>query len=137
MEQCNACKCSKGCNQDYKKSCMNKSECKWEKTMPCTEYENDEIGCMPLAMAYVPWQEWGDVYTAECALAHGTIFPELVKPWWVSCGQKCTKGCGDDSVMPCKAPCAMPCEKPCKTACKQTCTTTCGHTCETTCGMRR
>lgn len=54
----------------------------------CPENANDEVRGMPIAMAYVPWQQWGDVYTAECALAHGTVFPELVKPWWICCGQK-------------------------------------------------
>lgn len=31
----------------------------------------------PLAMAYVPLQEWGEVYNESDALCNGTIFPEL------------------------------------------------------------
>ena len=34
-----------------------------------------------LAMAYVPWQTWRDIYEAEKALEHGTIFCELDKPF--------------------------------------------------------
>ncbi len=31
----------------------------------------------PIAMAYVPWQQWSTPYPTEQALYHGTIFPEL------------------------------------------------------------
>lgn len=41
----------------------------------------DELGSMPLAMAYVPWQEWRNIYEAEKALCRGTIFEELDKPF--------------------------------------------------------
>lgn len=58
-------------------------------TMPGTA----ECGCgrMPeisffkdgyaLAMAYVPWQHFNDVYEPDKALLVGTIFPELDKPF--------------------------------------------------------
>lgn len=36
---------------------------------------------MALAMAYVPYQEWGDIYEVDMALARGTLFPELDKPF--------------------------------------------------------
>ena len=32
---------------------------------------------MPIAMAYVPMQEWGALYKAEQAICEGTAFPEL------------------------------------------------------------
>ncbi len=35
----------------------------------------------PVAMAYVPYQQWGQVYPAESGLERGTIFPELDKPF--------------------------------------------------------
>lgn len=35
----------------------------------------------PLAMAYVPWQYFKDVYEPDRALRCGTIFPELDKPF--------------------------------------------------------
>lgn len=34
-----------------------------------------------LAMAYVPWQYFGNVYEPDKALLVGTIFPELDKPF--------------------------------------------------------
>ncbi len=36
---------------------------------------------MVLAMAYVPWQEWRDLYAEELALQKGTLFAELDKPF--------------------------------------------------------
>ncbi len=39
------------------------------------------IDNFPVAMAYVPWQYWGNVYEADKAFRQGTIFPELDKPF--------------------------------------------------------
>ena len=36
---------------------------------PCDDY--------PMAMAYVPWQQWKNPYGPERGLAQGTIFSEL------------------------------------------------------------
>ncbi len=36
---------------------------------------------LPLAMAYVPMQKFGEVYSEEDALERGTLFPELDKPF--------------------------------------------------------
>lgn len=41
----------------------------------------DELRGMPLAMAYVPWQEWCDIYEVDKGFCHGTIFKELNKPF--------------------------------------------------------
>lgn len=38
---------------------------------------NDPIYGMPLAMGYVPWQQWRKIYNPEEGLCNGTIFPEL------------------------------------------------------------
>lgn len=35
----------------------------------------------PLAMAYVPYQEWGEVYDEDSAFSRGTLFPELDLPF--------------------------------------------------------
>ena len=43
--------------------------------------EYDELSSMPLAMAYVPWQEWQNIYEAEKGFHRGTIFEELDKPF--------------------------------------------------------
>ena len=35
------------------------------------------ISGMPIAMAYVPWQRYGDIYSLQRALERGTMFREL------------------------------------------------------------
>lgn len=35
----------------------------------------------PLAMAYVPFQQWGQVYSEDDALCKGTLFPDLDFPF--------------------------------------------------------
>lgn len=34
-----------------------------------------------IAMAYVPWQQFGPLYDAQKGLMAGTLFPELDKPF--------------------------------------------------------
>lgn len=46
---------------------------------------NDPLAGLPLAIAYVPWQKWGQTIELEKALQCGTIFPELLKPF---CGKR-------------------------------------------------
>jgi len=41
----------------------------------------DRMEDFPVAMAYVPWQNWHTVYDLERGLSCGTIFPELNKPF--------------------------------------------------------
>ena len=41
----------------------------------------DCIDSLPLAMAYVPVQKWGKTYEPDVALARGTLFPDLDKPF--------------------------------------------------------
>lgn len=36
---------------------------------------------LPLAMAYIPMQQWGDLYEPDVAICRGTVFAELDKPW--------------------------------------------------------
>lgn len=49
-----------------------------------TSWRNALSG-LPLAMAYVPWQTFGNTYEPCKALQLGTIFPELCKPF---CGKR-------------------------------------------------
>ena len=44
--------------------------------------KRDELRGMPLAMAYVPWQEFGCTYEPAQGIRAGTIFPELDKPFY-------------------------------------------------------
>lgn len=39
------------------------------------------VDSMMVAMAYVPWQQWGDTFDYEKSLMYGTIFEDLNKPW--------------------------------------------------------
>ena len=49
-----------------------------------TQYD---FAAMPLAMAYVPPQSWGEIYPNDRALERGTLFPALDLPF------KCERGC--------------------------------------------
>ena len=42
---------------------------------------NEHVDKMAPGMAFVPWQEWKDVYDMEKGLERGTIFEELDKPY--------------------------------------------------------
>ncbi len=42
----------------------------------------DCIDRAPLAMAYVPMQQWERTYDLDVALDRGTIFPELDLSFW-------------------------------------------------------
>ena len=42
----------------------------------------------PLAMAYVPFQQWGEVYSDDDALCMGTLFPDLNFPFKGGCGDE-------------------------------------------------
>lgn len=44
-------------------------------------YINHCASNQELAMAYVPWQRFRELYEADQALRHGTIFKELHKPF--------------------------------------------------------
>ena len=46
-----------------------------------TEF-NRELQELPLAMAYVPIQPWGDTYAPCKALCRGTLFPQLDIPFY-------------------------------------------------------
>lgn len=50
-----------------------------DNTMNHTPHHHNDP--MVLAMAYVPVQEWQDLYEPEEALMHGTLFRQLDLPW--------------------------------------------------------
>lgn len=47
----------------------------------CPDTQDHFPAHMPVAMAYVPWQNWKDIYEPCKALESGTLFPELDKPF--------------------------------------------------------
>lgn len=64
----------------------------------CYNHEDSKKDCisiddLPLAIAYVAWQEWKNVLCAEEGLCHGTIFSDLIMPFY-GCNKSCQKrGC--------------------------------------------
>ncbi len=44
-------------------------------------HHDDNCHELPIAMAYVPMQNWRDVYECDKALMRGTVFCELDKPF--------------------------------------------------------
>ena len=50
----------------------NHSSCSYKQ-----EKEVLKLDSMPLAMTYVPWQKWQNIYKPENALCASTIFQEL------------------------------------------------------------
>lgn len=57
------------------------NECNCQTSVRGSRYSMDTSGQFPLAMAYVPWQRFGQTYDLSKALCAGTIFPELDKPF--------------------------------------------------------
>jgi len=56
---------------------------------PYSDMTTEELGKLPLAMAYVPWQYFDKMYEdLEKAYERGTVFPELDKPFL---GRRCIK----------------------------------------------
>ncbi len=73
-----------GCGNNYNGNYRHAAQVQTsntERSTPVTEstaYFKDD---MVLAMAYVKWQTWQNIYDAEKALHHGTIFQELDLPF--------------------------------------------------------
>ena len=53
-----------------------------EKPMNPSKFSDVPLDKLPIAMAYVPFQKLGEVYTENDALERGTLFPELDKPFY-------------------------------------------------------
>ncbi len=77
-----------GCIRDnnMRNSCRRDKDmsgrCKMDKDM-CNRRGNlNDMDGFALAMAYVPWQQWGEIYPLNTGLQRGTIFPELDKPFF-------------------------------------------------------
>ena len=70
----------RGCSRTQAETCPARSEAACP-ACGSTRNTYDELSDMPLAMAYVPWQEWKNIYEAEKGFKRGTIFEELDKPF--------------------------------------------------------
>ncbi|WP_243426727.1 spore coat associated protein CotJA [Faecalicatena fissicatena] len=47
-----------------------------------------QLSDLPVAMAYVPWQEWYGIFDLEKGFCCGTIFEELNKPFTGAGGRR-------------------------------------------------
>lgn len=65
---------------DFSRLTMNDTKF-YNKQMKPTTDKDSCINSLPLTMAYVPMQSFGTQYDPEAGLCHGTIFPDLDKPF--------------------------------------------------------
>ncbi len=64
------------------------ASCRHPQQFPTPIVPRDVESNKPLAMAYVPWQTWCNIYDAEKAFQYGTIFQELHLPFYGKGGVK-------------------------------------------------
>lgn len=62
-------------------NCGCSSQAQPYSAISCPSSAANAAGRYPLAMGYVPWQQWQQTYSMEQALSRGTIFPELDLPF--------------------------------------------------------
>lgn len=65
--------------QNYRNTAMPYNN--YRQTM-VSSVKKDTYEDMALAMAYVPWQKWQNIYDAEKGFCNGTIFQELNLPFY-------------------------------------------------------
>lgn len=86
------CECHKpepcGCHKPEPCECHKPEPCGCHKPEPCGCHKPDSCGChydaledFPIAMAYVPWQKWQNLYESCKGFQRGTIFKDLSKPF--------------------------------------------------------
>ena len=84
-----------GCAGRRAPEVLQENVCMERKTdLPCTTSPTVPLcidGENRIAMAYVPLQEWRDLYDTASALSHGTIFRELDLPWYPTACSSCRK----------------------------------------------
>lgn len=75
-------------NRSHNRNVEVECVCQMKSAVDCHRHDKMEhLGCeFPVVMAYVPWQQWGDMYEAECGLMQGTIFKDLN---FIFCGERC------------------------------------------------
>lgn len=73
-------------NQGMQGGARGETPCPCSNSRPRRCMEDDPLSNMAIAMAYVPWQVWGNLYDMDKALKVGTIFEDLDKPFL---GRRC------------------------------------------------
>lgn len=67
--------------QNYRNNAMAYNNYRQTPACAVEKMVKDRLEGMPLAMAYVPWQRWQNIYDAEKGFCNGTIFQELNLPF--------------------------------------------------------
>lgn len=70
--------CSAPVSEHYEPKCMMPKH-KMQKPCHCP---HDALQDLPIAMAYVPWQRWQNLYEHCKGFQRGTIFEDLTKPFY-------------------------------------------------------
>ena len=68
--------------QNYRNNAMAYNNYRQTPACAVEKTVKDRLEGMPLAMAYVPWQKWQNIYDAEKGFCNGTIFQELNLPFF-------------------------------------------------------
>lgn len=68
--------------QNYRNNAMAYNNYRQSNAHIVDDDKRDNMADMPLAMAYVPWQRWQNIYDAEKGFCRGTIFQELDLPFY-------------------------------------------------------
>ena len=69
-------------NNENKSCKYSEDQCEIKRLSPMMDDgQSDMFECLPIAMAYVPWQKWKKIYSEDVALTRGTLFPELDLPF--------------------------------------------------------
>lgn len=68
--------------QNYRNNAMAYNNYRQTPACVVEKTVKDRLEDMPLAMAYVPWQRWQNIYDAEKGFCNGTIFQELNLPFF-------------------------------------------------------
>lgn len=68
--------------QNYRNNAMAYNNYRQTPVYTVERTGKDGLEGMPLAMAYVPWQRWQNIYDAEKGFCNGTIFQELNLPFF-------------------------------------------------------
>lgn len=86
-EECREKRCETD-DRDHDRSIEVECVCRVTSEMDCHRHdEMEKLGYrFPVVMSYVPWQQWGDLYDADCGLMQGTIFKDLN---FIFCGERC------------------------------------------------
>ena len=82
MPRQSGCTCSRG---DGSSSCPGRTSGR------CRVHGEDQLAGLPLAMAYVPMQQWRNLYDLENGFERGTLFKELDFPFYPTACPR--KGC--------------------------------------------